>query len=301
MDIVGGIRLTSRGEAKVVTGVDDHSRFSWPVTPNPVLRPRRESGAVSSDPCNGNCWMPSTSGLTWTLCRPPLTSSGTSTTGRTSRWTWRSPPTGSRHALPASGCSCGYHRPSLRPSRHRGRCLLQVATDYEHTDLDIALTFDVTNRDVLPYLPAIDGYTETIRIRQAGVGVLAPTSDPRHDYRPTPVIPPHNERLTALQHETLPTTRIVEEPIIISNTPTPPPATSTTSRSRRPGSPKKARKPPTSSKASATPTRSPATNASAPSSKPSRTTATKSPASSPPAPTQRGVRGSNPPAIWVEG
>jgi hypothetical protein len=27
MDIVGGIRLTDGGEAKMVTGVDDHSRF----------------------------------------------------------------------------------------------------------------------------------------------------------------------------------------------------------------------------------------------------------------------------------
>ena len=96
--------------------------------------------------------------------------------------------------------------------------LLQVATDYENTDLDIALTFDVTNRDMLPYLPVADGYSDSIRTRQGGVGVLGPPTYRRlPDDRPTPVIPPDNERLTALQHETLPTTRVVEEPVTISS------------------------------------------------------------------------------------
>jgi len=96
--------------------------------------------------------------------------------------------------------------------------LLQVATDYEHTDLDLALSFDVVNRDLTPYLPVADGYADAIRTRQGGVGALPQPMYPRlPDDQPTPVIPPNNERLTALRHETLPTTRIVEEPIVISS------------------------------------------------------------------------------------
>jgi transposase len=44
---------------------------------------------------------------------PPWTRSGPSTTpiGRTSPWTWRSPPSGSRPGRPTSDCRCGYHPP----------------------------------------------------------------------------------------------------------------------------------------------------------------------------------------------
>jgi transposase-like protein len=49
MDIVGGVRLVDGGEAKIVSGVDDHSRFcvSALVVPRATARPRCEALALA--------------------------------------------------------------------------------------------------------------------------------------------------------------------------------------------------------------------------------------------------------------
>ncbi|GGM66763.1 hypothetical protein GCM10011608_60100 [Micromonospora sonchi] len=94
--------------------------------------------------------------------------------------------------------------------------LLQIAADYEGTDLHVATTFDVVNRDLLPYLPLGDGYGNSVRVRAGGAGILAPPH-----YRPQPgdapvlVIPDDNDRLAATRNEALPHTRVVEEPLRI--------------------------------------------------------------------------------------
>lgn len=95
--------------------------------------------------------------------------------------------------------------------------LLQIATDYEGTDLAVATTFDTVNQDLAPYLPISDGYVPGISTRRGGSGTLAPPRDPheRDGERPTVVIPPGNDKLTATRHEVLPSTRAVEEPLII--------------------------------------------------------------------------------------
>lgn len=111
--------------------------------------------------------------------------------------------------------------------------LLQIATDYEGTDLTVETSFDTVNRDLAPYLPVSDGYVPGISTRRGGSGTILPPRD-RHqlgDERPTVVIPPGNEKLTATRHETLPSTRAVEEPITIA------PPTATTSASAAAGPP----------------------------------------------------------------
>ncbi|WP_431884087.1 hypothetical protein [Micromonospora gifhornensis] len=94
--------------------------------------------------------------------------------------------------------------------------LLQIAADYEGTDLHVSTSFDVVNRDLLPYLPLADGYGNPIRVRPGGAGILAP---PHHRMQPgdAPVltIPDDNDRLTATRNEALPHTRVVEEPLRI--------------------------------------------------------------------------------------
>jgi len=95
--------------------------------------------------------------------------------------------------------------------------LLQIATDYEGTDLTVATSFDTVNQDLAPYLPVSDGYGPDISTRRGGSGTIAPPRDPhqRGEERPTVVIPPGNDKLTATRHETLPSTRAVEEPLTI--------------------------------------------------------------------------------------
>lgn len=95
--------------------------------------------------------------------------------------------------------------------------LLQIATDYEGTDLTVATSFDTVNQDLRPYLPVSDGYLPNISTRRGGTGTVAPPRypDQRGEPRPTVAIPPDNTKLTATRHETLPYTRAVEEPLTI--------------------------------------------------------------------------------------
>ena len=159
MDIVGGVLLWPTGrEAKVVTGVDDHSRFcviaaggapgdrpggvpgvrrrrcagsgcrrrcspttasSSPTgsaragrccstgsagttasstgSPSPPRRPRPGRSSGSTRPCAASCSTTPGRSPTWRRRRPRSTRGWPSTTptGRTSRWTWPSRPTGS--------------------------------------------------------------------------------------------------------------------------------------------------------------------------------------------------------------
>ncbi|GAB1644388.1 hypothetical protein [Krasilnikovia sp. MM14-A1259] len=97
--------------------------------------------------------------------------------------------------------------------------LLQIATDYEHTDLSVATSFDVVNRDLQPYLAVADGYTSTVGTRLGGAGVVSTAQHhrPDPDDRSALVIPPGNDRLTATRHEVLPSTRVVEEPLVIGS------------------------------------------------------------------------------------
>ncbi|GAA2562059.1 hypothetical protein GCM10010435_37480 [Winogradskya consettensis] len=97
--------------------------------------------------------------------------------------------------------------------------LLQVATDYEGTDLEVSTSFDVVNQDLKPYLPVADGYASTINTRRGGAGVLNSGGDPHlhGEERPSVVIPPDNTNLTATRHETIPSTRAVTEPITIGS------------------------------------------------------------------------------------
>ena len=94
--------------------------------------------------------------------------------------------------------------------------LLQVAADYEGTDITAATSFDVVNQDLKAYLPAADGYTSQISAHRGGAGVIAP-SEPHQTGidRTAVVIPSGNEKLSATRNETLPSTRVVEEPLTI--------------------------------------------------------------------------------------
>ncbi|ASW58028.1 hypothetical protein CIK06_26375 [Plantactinospora sp. KBS50] len=97
--------------------------------------------------------------------------------------------------------------------------IIQVAADYEGTDLAVATTFALVNRDLSPYLPLGDGYGTTVRARPGGVGVLAGPPERRlPDDQPVVRIPPDNDRLLAIRSETLPRIREVEEPITIGST-----------------------------------------------------------------------------------
>lgn len=94
--------------------------------------------------------------------------------------------------------------------------LLQIAADYEGTDLQVATTFDVVNRDLQPYLPLGTGYGNPIRVRAGGAGIIAPPAHrPQPGDAPILAIPDDNERLAATRAETLPHTRVVEEPLTI--------------------------------------------------------------------------------------
>ncbi|MEJ3745770.1 hypothetical protein WEI85_21070 [Actinomycetes bacterium KLBMP 9797] len=96
--------------------------------------------------------------------------------------------------------------------------ILQAATDYVGADLELAVEFDLVNRDVTGYLPISEGYARAVHIRQGGDGVLPqPTYRRLPDDRPAPVFPPNNDRLNGIRHEELPTTRVVEAPIVISS------------------------------------------------------------------------------------
>ena len=94
--------------------------------------------------------------------------------------------------------------------------LLQIAADVEGTDIVNATTFDVTNQDLAPYMPTVDGYSIQVRTRPGGAGVVMASRN-QHDgfERPAPVIPPENTRISAVGHEILPSTRVTEEPISI--------------------------------------------------------------------------------------
>lgn len=97
--------------------------------------------------------------------------------------------------------------------------LMQIAADYEGTELDVATNFDVMNRDLLPYLPLGDGYGSSVRVRPGGAGILSQPHDRRlPDDQPVVVIPDGNDRLGATRNEKLPRTREVEEPITIGST-----------------------------------------------------------------------------------
>ncbi|MCZ7474682.1 hypothetical protein [Micromonospora sp. WMMC273] len=97
--------------------------------------------------------------------------------------------------------------------------LMQIAADYEGTDLDISTDFDLFNRDLGPYLPLGDGYGNSVRVRPGGAGILSQPHDRRlPDDRPVVVIPEGNDRLGATRNERLPRTREVEEPITIGST-----------------------------------------------------------------------------------
>ncbi|MEU8284128.1 hypothetical protein AB0C01_07295 [Micromonospora sp. NPDC048905] len=97
--------------------------------------------------------------------------------------------------------------------------LLQIAADYEGTDLDVATNLDVFNRDLGPYLPLGDGYGSSVRVRPGGAGILSQPHDRRlPDDQPVLVIPEGNDRLSATRNERLPRTRVVEEPITIGST-----------------------------------------------------------------------------------
>ncbi|BBH70712.1 hypothetical protein ACTI_73970 [Actinoplanes sp. OR16] len=96
--------------------------------------------------------------------------------------------------------------------------LLQIGADLEHTDIVSATSFDVVNQDLAPYLPAADGYDTQIRTRPGGAGIVTTPHNQHDPYeRPPVVIPPENTRLSAVGRETLPSTRIVEEPISIGS------------------------------------------------------------------------------------
>lgn len=97
--------------------------------------------------------------------------------------------------------------------------LVQIAADYEGTDLDLATDFDLMNRDLLPYLPLGDGYGAHVRVRPGGAGILAaPRRSQLPGDQPLLVIPDGNERLAATRGERLPRTRVVEEPLVIGST-----------------------------------------------------------------------------------
>jgi uncharacterized protein YukE len=97
--------------------------------------------------------------------------------------------------------------------------LLQIATDYEGTDLEIATSFDLQNRDLGPYLPAAEGYTTELRTLRGGSGILTEPVDPYERGGPPPpvVISQNNDRLLATRHETLPSTRVAEESLTIDD------------------------------------------------------------------------------------
>ncbi|WP_238450110.1 WXG100 family type VII secretion target [Micromonospora sp. 4G55] len=97
--------------------------------------------------------------------------------------------------------------------------LMQIAADYEGTDLDVTTNFDVMNRDLLPYLPLGDGYGGSVRVRPGGAGLLSQPQDRRlPGDEPVVTIPEGNERLAATRNEKLPRTRVVEEPLTIGST-----------------------------------------------------------------------------------
>ncbi|PYC62796.1 hypothetical protein C7C45_32765 [Micromonospora arborensis] len=96
--------------------------------------------------------------------------------------------------------------------------LMQIAADYEGTELDVATNFDVFNRDLGLYLPLGDGYGNGVRVRPGGAGILSQPPERRlPDDRPVVVIPEGNDRLGATRNERLPRTRVVEEPITIGS------------------------------------------------------------------------------------
>jgi uncharacterized protein YukE len=86
--------------------------------------------------------------------------------------------------------------------------LMQIATNYEHTDLAIATTFDEINKDLQPYVSVTDGYTGEITTRTGGVGIRDTTGNHRPGYRADVLIPPDNTRLAATRHEVLPSVRV---------------------------------------------------------------------------------------------
>ncbi|MFG1677907.1 hypothetical protein [Micromonospora sp. NPDC049282] len=96
--------------------------------------------------------------------------------------------------------------------------LMQIAADYEGTDLDVATDFDVFNQDLGPYLPLGEGYGDSVRVRPGGAGIVSRPHDRRlPDDQPVVVIPEGNDRLGATRSERLPRTREVEEPITIGS------------------------------------------------------------------------------------
>ena len=97
--------------------------------------------------------------------------------------------------------------------------ILQIAANYDATDLRVATSFDLANQDLRPFLAAADGYANEIRVRPGGVGVLPQQRYPKlADGPPAVVIPPDNERLSAIRQERLPHVRHGEEPLRIGFT-----------------------------------------------------------------------------------
>jgi hypothetical protein len=94
--------------------------------------------------------------------------------------------------------------------------LMQIAADYEGTDLQVATNFDATTADLQPYLAATDGYSPEMAARRGGAGVVNTWSshDRSDHYRPDVQIPAGNDRLTATRGEKLPSVRVVANPYI---------------------------------------------------------------------------------------
>jgi hypothetical protein len=91
-----------------------------------------------------------------------------------------------------------------------------VAANYEGTDLRVATNFDLTNRDLGPYVAAADGYADEVSVRRGGAGVVGRTAERRlPDDQPVLAFPPENERLNALRNEKYPVIRQTEEPLTI--------------------------------------------------------------------------------------
>ncbi|GAA4259749.1 hypothetical protein [Dactylosporangium darangshiense] len=90
--------------------------------------------------------------------------------------------------------------------------LLQIAADFEGTDIVNATSFDVVNQDLAPYMPTVDGYDSQVRTRPGGAGIVTTPHNQHDPYeRPALVIPPENTRLAAVGHEVLPSTRLATD------------------------------------------------------------------------------------------
>jgi uncharacterized protein YukE len=94
--------------------------------------------------------------------------------------------------------------------------LIQISANYAGTDLRIATSFDLVNRDLGPYVAVSDGYVGEVSVRRGGAGVVSGTPYRRMpDDEPVVTFPSDNKELNDLRNERYPTTRETEEPITI--------------------------------------------------------------------------------------